>query len=44
MNVLQTITLNMQSNFQKWDIERMVILPIFHYICHKSFSVKADYT
>ena len=30
MNVLQTITLNMQSNFQKWDIERMVILPIFH--------------
>ena len=32
MNVLQTITLNMQSDFQKWDIERMVILPIFHYI------------
>ena len=32
MNVLQTITLNMQSNFQKWDIERTVILPILHYI------------
>ena len=32
MNVLQTITLNMQLNFQKWDIERTVILPIFHYI------------
>ena len=31
-NMLQTITLNMQSDFQKWDIERTVILPIFHYI------------
>ena len=31
-NMLQTITPNMQSDFQKWDIERTVILPIFHYI------------
>ena len=31
-NMLQTITLNMQSDFQKWDIERTVILPIFRCI------------
>ncbi len=31
-NMLQTITLNMQSDFQKWDIERTAILPIFRCI------------